>query len=228
MADTQVYVDKDGLALYNQLTKGDTTPLPDGAQGSTGTSKKFARADHVHPSDSSKVDKEQGKGLSTNDYTDAEKTKLAGVAAGAEVNVQPDWSVTDTSSDAYIANKPFIPDSADDIGAIPATEKGSANGVATLDGNGIIPSTQLPSFVDDVIESYPVTGAEELSAGWLSRTAGGSAFVPEKGKIYILMDDSASYTTNTQFRWSGTAYVKMLDGGIRPITSAEIAAIVNS
>ena len=35
---------------------------------------------------SEKVDKEAGKGLSTNDYTDAEKTKLAGIEAGAEVN----------------------------------------------------------------------------------------------------------------------------------------------
>ena len=33
-------------------------------------------------------------------------SKLAGIAPGAEVNVQADWSVTDTTSDAYIANKP--------------------------------------------------------------------------------------------------------------------------
>ena len=56
-----------------------------------------------------KVDKVSGKGLSTNDYTTAEKTKLTGIAEGAEVNVQADWSVTDTASDAYIANKPTIP-----------------------------------------------------------------------------------------------------------------------
>ena len=53
-----------------------------------------------------KVDKQDGKGLSTNDYTSTEKTKLAGIASGANVNVQPDWNVTDTSSDAYIKNKP--------------------------------------------------------------------------------------------------------------------------
>ena len=34
-----------------------------------------------------KVDKEAGKGLSTNDYTTPEKNKLAGIAAGAQVNV---------------------------------------------------------------------------------------------------------------------------------------------
>ncbi len=56
-----------------------------------------------------KVDKVTGKGLSTNDFTDALLTKLNGIQAGAEVNVQADWNVTDSSSDAYIKNKPTIP-----------------------------------------------------------------------------------------------------------------------
>lgn len=38
--------------------------------------------------------------------TQAMLDKLSGIAAGAEVNVQPDWSITDTASDAYIKNKP--------------------------------------------------------------------------------------------------------------------------
>ena len=44
-----------------------------------------------------------------NNFSSAEKTKLSGIAAGAEVNVQPDWNVTDSSSDAFIKNKPTIP-----------------------------------------------------------------------------------------------------------------------
>ena len=56
-----------------------------------------------------KVDKVSGKGLSTNDYTTEEKTKLAGVEDGAQVNVQADWSETNTSADSYIQNKPTIP-----------------------------------------------------------------------------------------------------------------------
>lgn len=55
-----------------------------------------------------KVDKVAGKGLSTNDYTNEEKTKLAGIEAGAEVNVQSDWNVTDPTSDAFIKNKPDL------------------------------------------------------------------------------------------------------------------------
>lgn len=40
----------------------------------------------------------------------ADKTKLDGIEAGAEANVQADWNVTDTSSDAYIKNKPSVSD----------------------------------------------------------------------------------------------------------------------
>lgn len=55
-----------------------------------------------------KVDAVEGKGLSTNDYTTAEKEKLAGIAAGAEVNVQSDWSQSDNTADDYIKNKPTL------------------------------------------------------------------------------------------------------------------------
>ena len=73
------YLDYDGLIYYHSKIEG----LLDG-----------------------KVDKVTGKGLSTNDYTTAEKNKLAGIAAGAEVNVQSNWNETNTGSDAYILNKP--------------------------------------------------------------------------------------------------------------------------
>lgn len=75
-----------------------------------------------------------------------------------------------------------------DANAIPATEKGVNNGVAELDTNGKVPSSQLPSYVDDVVEvadyaSLPSTG--------------------ETGKIYVTLDDNKTY------RWSGTAYVEI-------------------
>ena len=53
------------------------------------------------------VAKEEGKGLSSNDFTAEAKSKLDGVAAGAQVNVQADWNAT--SGDALIKNKPSIP-----------------------------------------------------------------------------------------------------------------------
>ena len=55
-----------------------------------------------------KVDAEEGKGLSSNDFTDALKAKLDSIEPSGEVNVQSDWNVTDTEDDAYIRNKPHV------------------------------------------------------------------------------------------------------------------------
>ena len=68
------------------------------------------------------------------------------------------------------------------------SEMGVANGVATLGTDGKVPSTQLPSYVDDVLEftnkaAFPATG--------------------ETGKIYVAKD------TNLTYRWSGSAYVEI-------------------
>jgi len=46
--------------------------------------------------------------------TGADKTKLDGIAAGAEVNVQADWTEANNTSDAFIQNKPTIPAAAND------------------------------------------------------------------------------------------------------------------
>lgn len=52
-----------------------------------------------------KVDKEEGSSL----MTAAQATKLEGIQAGAEVNVQADWNQTNSNADDYIKNKPTIP-----------------------------------------------------------------------------------------------------------------------
>lgn len=83
----------------------------------------------------------------------------------------------------------------------------------------------LPSYVDDVVEVYPV-GATELASNWLALTAGGAPITPESGKIYVLMADSTNYTANSQFRYGGSTYVKLSDGGVSAITTAEIDIIM--
>ena len=86
---------------------------------------------------------------------------------------------------------------------IPDTEKGEANGVATLDASGKVPSSQLPSYVDDVIDSY-IVGSTPFAADWLSLTAGGAPLTPEEGKIYVIISEGAY--SNNSYRWSGTVY----------------------
>ena len=76
-----------------QTPASTSTPAMNGT-AAVGTENAWARGDHVHPSDTAKVDKVEGKGLRTNDYTDAEKEKLAGIAAGANNYTLPDASTT--------------------------------------------------------------------------------------------------------------------------------------
>ena len=76
------------------------------------------------------------------------------------------------------------------------TGLGAANGIATLDSNGQVPSTQLPSYVGDVLEytnvaAFPATG--------------------ETGKIYV---ETAG---NTTYRWGGTGYVKITSGEVSTV-----------
>lgn len=78
-----VYNGSDGTG-----SPGSLSPLMDGT-AEVGTAIAYAREDHRHPSDTNKVDVVAGKGLSTNDYTTAEKEKLAGIASGADVSPSP-------------------------------------------------------------------------------------------------------------------------------------------
>lgn len=85
--------------------------------------------DRATIAESNKVDKIVGKGLSTNDYTTNEKNKLAGIASGAEVNVQSDWNQTDINSDDYIKNKPVAATTSKD-GFMSAADKTKLDGIA--------------------------------------------------------------------------------------------------
>ena len=84
-----------------------------------------------------------------------------------------------------------------DTNFINTTQKGSANGVATLDGNGKVPSSQLPSYVDDVVEGYYYNGQ------FYTDSAHTQLITPETGKIYVDLD------TNKSYRWGGTTYVEI-------------------
>ena len=76
--------------------------------------------------------------------------------------------------------------------------KGANNGYAGLDSSGKVPSSQLPSYVDDVLEyanlaSFPTTG--------------------ESGKIYVALD------TNLIYRWSGTTYINVAIGSVQSVNT---------
>lgn len=113
---------------------------------------------------------------------------------------------------------------------IPLNQKGVANGVATLDENALIPSSQLPSYVDDVIECFATFTKNEdgsLSDILLYEDEEHSiSIIGEAGKIYVditvrtvynraieegidpimtLAEEQAVFG-NYQFRWTGTQF----------------------
>lgn len=99
-------------------------------------------------------------------------------------------AIEELESEASTANQGLT----DKIGQVESkvdgfiAQKGVANGLASLDENGLILSSQLPSYVDDVIEganlsSFPAQG--------------------EESKIYVALD------TNKTYRWSGSQYTEI-------------------
>lgn len=96
--------------------------------------------------------------------------------------------------------------------------KGAANGVAGLDSTGKVPSTQLPSYVDDVIDlinfvsSNPTSGmtignkyynTTSKKIFTATSTSAGVESTPEAGKIYI------NTSNNKTYRWSGTTMAEI-------------------
>ena len=177
--------DKITIAVDNDLSNFDNTnsgfitasDLPAGmspytsnpaANGiaSPGSSDDYARGDHVHPSDSTKVD---------------------------------------------------------------VTAIGAPNGICPLGADTKISQDYLPSYVDDVVEAYIRDGQTALSSTWLATvSSSGTVIVPESGKIYVLMNSSNDYPENTEFRWGGSTYVKINDGGITEMTTSEMDTATNN
>ena len=86
--------------------------------------------------------------------------------------------------------------------------KGQPNGLAELDGNGKVPASQLPSYVDDVVDAYATytvspTGVLQ-NIQLYADAEHETPIVGERDKIYInVTPGEVSY----QFRWSGSQWV---------------------
>lgn len=87
--------------------------------------------------------------------------------------------------------------SAADVSAIPTSQKGAPSGVAELDGTGKVPSSQLPSYVDDTVEGYLNGSKFYKDSGHEEEISG------EAGKIYV------DLATNKTYRWSSTTFVEI-------------------
>ncbi|MFR3046197.1 MAG: hypothetical protein ACLTL6_06000 [Holdemanella porci] len=120
-----------------------------------------------------KVDVESGKGLSTNDYTSEEKSKLSGIASGAQANVIESVKVNGTkvepSSKAVDISVPTkVSQLANDSGFQNATQVNS-----TITGKGYQTQSQVQSLINSAVgniasikyekvSSLPVTGSNSV------------------------------------------------------------------
>jgi hypothetical protein len=129
-------------------------------------------------------------GVAAGNYTKLTVDAKGRVTAGATLVIADipslDWSKITTGKPTSLAGYGITD-------AIPLTQKGAVNGVATLDAAGLVPTSQLPSYVDDILEYatysvFPTTG--------------------ELGKIYI------DLSTNKTYRWSGSVYVYITSGAV--------------
>lgn len=102
--------------------------------------------------------------------------KIYQLSPGADYTRESSWIIIGDTSELNSKVQQFI------------NSKGAPNGLASLNESGVIPSTQLPSYVDDVVEVAAFSNLPSKG---------------ESGKIYIVT------STNIQYRWSGTAYVEI-------------------
>lgn len=214
---TKKYLDEDGAVLLNQLlavkfaTKADKTEIPSKTSDLTNDSNFVSDANYVH---------------TDNNYTTTEKNKLSGIESGAQVNKIETIKVNNvaqtitskavditvpTNNNQLTNGAGYITKNVNDLtnytttsdmnnllgDKLDASLKGAANGLAELDENGKVPSSQLPAYVDDVIEGYYYNGKFYKEAAHTTEITG------ETGKIYV------DLPTNVTYRWGGSAYVEI-------------------
>lgn len=160
-----------------------------------------------------KVDSVNGKGLSTNDFTDAEQLKLSGIESGAEKNVIESISVNGTA--ATITNKGVNITTATDTSQL---TNGAGFQTASDVSSAIATALQdVTGFSFEVVQSLPATG--------------------EAGIIYLVAHSHGTNDGYDEYIWVNNAFEKLghadvdLSGYLQTsatITNAQIDTIINS
>lgn len=159
-----------------------------------------------------KVDKVDGKGLSSNDYTSDEKTKLANIASGAQVNalegiLKNGDTVPITNKIANISVPTKLSDLTNDSGFQTATQVSTAISEAVAD---------ITSFEFEVVQSLPATG--------------------QAGIIYLVAHSHGAGDAYDEYIWTGSTFEKIgntdvdlsgyqLSSELKEITTAEVDEI---
>ena len=126
-------------------------------------------------------------------YTATEQSKLANIAANAEVNVQSDWNESDSSSDAYVKNKPSIP-----AAQIQSDWNQSDN-------------TQL-----DYIKNKPAIPAAQVNADW-EATSGAAEILHKPIFTVIITPNTSNNTTTYTYNMTAKQFMSHIANGEQPL-----------
>lgn len=166
--NTYIETKQDALTFDNEPTLNSDNPVKSGGIYSAIEAEKT----RAQTAETGKVDVVAGKGLSTEDYTTEEKTKLSGIESGAEVNVQADWNQSDNTKDDYINNKPSIPV----ISAHSDYSTGTKIGSVTVDG------VETDFYAPTVSHNYGfhIDGSESVPSAKITYLADAVGMEPAK------------------------------------------------
>ena len=188
LADYTPSADLADVALSGDYDDLSNTPsIPDSTSDLVNDSNFVSDASYVH---------------TDNNYTNAEATKLAGIEAGAEVNVQSDWSQSDTTADDYIKNKPSIP--------APQIQSDW---------------TQSDSTALDYIKNKPTIPSAQIQSDWSQSDASVADYIKNKPDIPTKVSD---LTNDAGFITSTVANLTNYYTKSETYTQTEIDALISS
>lgn len=157
-----------------------------------------------------------------NNFTGSLKSKLDGIASGAEVNVQSDWNESNDTADGYIKNKPTIPTKTSDLTndsgyltnyietdpTVPSWAKNSSKPTYTASEVGALPdSTVIPSKTSELTNDSGYITGMYIAAYGKSTYADVLAAYQAKKVVYCRASSNANPSTGNQLRMAFLAYV---------------------
>ena len=131
----------------------------------------------------------------------ADKAKLDGIQAGAEVNVQSDWAQTDTGADDFIRNKPTIP-------VLPPTKELVAGaGITIVEGtNEVTISSQMDAADKAKLDGIQAGAEVNVQSDWTESDTTSDAYIRNKPNIPTktsdLTNDSGFLTSQVNADWN--------------------------
>ena len=152
----------------------------------------------------------------------ADKAKLDGIAPGAEANVQSDWNVTDSSSDAFIKNKPTIPTV--NNGTLTIQKNGAS--IATFSANqstAITANITVPTNLDDISD-----GSTRKLADYLLKTAKAADSDKLDGHDSSYFQTALSTQTVYSAKGSATKVPQITTNNLGQVTSITEVAITDN